>query len=108
MRTEKPCLLLICLQLFNLLGSFDIDILTKEKSYVFAKFACCFYRNDHAFYFLGRPRQAGKEEKLPRLQTTGHVPLQTTWHDPVAEYGIRYDHQWGLHATCKADVFDIS
>jgi len=31
MRTEKPCMLLICLQLFNLQGSFDIDILAKEK-----------------------------------------------------------------------------
>ena len=51
MRTEKPCLLLICLQLFNLQGSYDFDILAKEQSYVFAKFACCIYRNDLAFYF---------------------------------------------------------
>jgi len=51
MRTEKPCLLLIWLQLFNLQGSFDIDILAKEKSYVFAKFACYIYRNDLVFYF---------------------------------------------------------
>jgi len=51
MRTEKPCLLFICLQLINLQGSFDIDILAKEKNYVFAKFACRIYRNDLAFYF---------------------------------------------------------